>query len=187
VKLGAKASESAPALPIGEEDENARRSAASAGADGTPLFSQNEPTPLHAPADLPPAEEHDLLAKFLIPGESVLWKRSFSKGIIRRHLTYTEVVTNLRAVCIDDERLILVRYAQVRQCEVSVENERRIYSGVHTGYSHSGVYGGISSGQSEMFGNVNFIQDGRIVLTLYNVNDPNGLKELVLAAKNSQR
>jgi hypothetical protein len=53
--------------------------------------------------------------------------------MIKRHLTYTEVVTNIRAMRIDDERFVLVRYAQVGQCEVSVENERRIYSGMHTG------------------------------------------------------
>ena len=62
-----------------------------------------------------------------------------------------------------------------------------VYSGVHTGYSRSGVYGGVSAGHSESYGSVSFIQDGRVSLTLYNVKDPNGLKELVLAAKKSQR
>jgi len=100
-----KGSGFASTMPIGEEDENKRRSAATAGANGTPFPSQDESTPLHAPADLPTTEEHDLPARFLIPEELILWKRSFSKGIINTRPTYTEVVTNLRAVCTDDERL----------------------------------------------------------------------------------
>jgi hypothetical protein len=136
---------------------------------------------------LPPGQDNVVLSELIMPGESILWKRSFSKGIINRHLTFTEVVTNIRAVCIDDERLAVVRYASIRASDVSVESERREYSGVHSGYGRYGTYGGTSFGQSSTYGNLSFLENGRVVLTLYNVKDPHGLKDLIMASKKSMQ
>ncbi|MHB8699418.1 MAG: hypothetical protein ACYC7D_00155 [Nitrososphaerales archaeon] len=138
-----------------------------------------------AQADLAPSQEGTLISKFLVAGESILWKRSFSKGVFNRHLTFTEVVTNIRAASIDDEQLKLIGYVPLRISEISVDKERREYDGMHTGVGTHGVYTGLSSGQSVMYGNVNFIANGKIILTFYNVRDPQGLKNLVTASKKS--
>jgi hypothetical protein len=172
-------------VPVGSEDENIRLTASSAGENGTPFLvshanaNSNEASPIRNNQD-------SILARLLTPGESVLWKRSFSKGIFKRHLTYTEAVTNLRAVCIDDETGSVVRYAPLESSQVSVENERRIYSGVHSGYSRSGIYTGVSQGQNEQIGNLSFVHNGAVAVTFYNLKDPAGLKQLVLASKRSQ-
>ena len=166
-------------VPVLNEDESIRSTASSAGENGTPLTTTHEATPVRNNQD-------SVLARILTPGESILWQRSFSKGIIHRHLTYTEAVTNIRAVCIDDETGSILRYSPLQSSQVSIENERRIYTGVHSGYSRSGVYSGVSQGQSEQVGNLSFVHNGVVALTFYNVKDPAGLKQLVLASKKSQ-
>ncbi len=188
-------------VSIGQVDEQDRkaisdlmlpRQQTSLQVEDPPATAQNTAQPLAKMAssdankvELAPSEEGTLLSKFLLPGESILWKRSFSKGILNRHLTCTEVVTNLRAAVIDDEKLSILRYAQLRNCEVTVDNQHRSYSGVHSGYSRYGGYSGTSVGQSVTYGNVNFIQNGNVLLTLYNVSDPHGLKSLISATRKS--
>jgi hypothetical protein len=144
-----------------------------------------QPVQATAQLELPPSDENALLARVLPAGESVLWKRSFSKGIVHRHLTFTEVVTNMRAMCIDDENVKLAGYIPLKMAEVFVDKEHREYSGVHTGVEARGMYGGTSSGTSVTYGNVNFMSNGRIFLTFFNVRDPNGLKNLINASKKS--
>ena len=141
--------------------------------------------PAQAQLEISPSEENAFLAKVIPAGESVLWKRSFSKGLVHRHLTFTEVVTNQRAMCIDDETVKLVGYIPLKIAQVFVDKEHREYSGVHTGVETRGMYGGTSSGTSATYGNVNFMSNGRIFLTFFNVRDPNGLKSLINASKKS--
>ena len=129
--------------------------------------------------------ENALLQRAMLPGESILWQRSFSKGLLNRHLTCTEVVTSLKAIVIDDENLSILRFASLKNSVVTVDNQHRSYSGVHAGVSRYGAYTGTSTGQSVTYGNVNFIQNGAVALTLYNVSDPHGLKNLITAAQKS--
>ncbi|MDH2901520.1 MAG: hypothetical protein PXY39_11170 [archaeon] len=46
---------------------------------------------------------------FFYQGEQVLWKRTFSKGIMHWEAAFTEVITNLRAFVIDDPLKSIVR------------------------------------------------------------------------------
>lgn len=143
------------------------------------------PTQAATQLEVPPSQESAFLVRVIPAGESVLWKRSFSKGLMHRHLTFTEVVTNIRAMCIDDENVKLVGYIPLKIAEVFVDKEHREYSGVHTGVEARGMYGGTSSGTSATYGNVNFMSNGRIILTFFNVKDPNGLKSLINTSKKS--
>lgn len=184
-------------IVIGEPAEEERKNATSIAAPAPPPpappapRAASPPAPTQAPpqanpqAEFSPSQEGTLLSDFLMRGESILWKRSFSKGIVHRHLTFTEVVTNIMAMCIDDEKLKLIGYVPLRLAEVNVDKEQRIYEGAHSGVSSHGMYAGRSAGQSAMYGNVNFFANGKIILTFYNVRDPQGLKSLVNASKKS--
>jgi hypothetical protein len=158
----------------GQVDSSARESAVGESS----VDSQNPKTP---------SDESSLILKYLTPGETLLWKRSFSKGIINRHLTYTEFVTNKKAVCIDDEHGTPVRCALLQDAVIAITRERRDYSGTRTGYGHYGVYGGTSSGHSVTFGDLDFLVGGRVAMTLFNVRDPQGLKRLIEASVKSSR
>ncbi len=48
-------------------------------------------------------------ASLLYSNEEVLWKRTLSKGVIHRHETFTEFITNLRAFVVVDPLGSIVR------------------------------------------------------------------------------
>ena len=67
-------------------------------------------------------------APFFSPGEQVLWKRTFSKGIIHREATFTEVITKLRAFVMDDPLNSIVRACPLRDRLFSWQHEKRFDS-----------------------------------------------------------
>jgi hypothetical protein len=171
------------ALSLANDEE--RRDASSAISDE----AEHTPAQVAAPPlqQQPPkaSEEVSIISKFIAPGEALLWKRSFSKGIINRHLTYTEFVTNRKAVCLDDEHGTAIRCALLRECSLAIVRERRQYSGTRAGYGHYGAYTGSSSGTSVTYGDLDFIVRGKVAMTLFNVRDPSGLKRLIEASVKS--
>src|SRR5579875_1372895 len=103
-------------------------------------------------------------AQLLLASEQILWKRIFSKGILHRESTFTEAVTNLRVLCIDDRLKAIVRAAPLQKCNVVVTNTRRDYTGLHTGFERYGSFAGTSSGSRVTLGDVQFLFQGRIAL-----------------------
>lgn len=122
-----------------------------------------------------------------LPGEQVLWKRTFSKGVIHREATLTEMITSYRALCIDDQQNVIVRAAPLRGAEIAVTNTRRDYRSMHTGIEHYGAYMGTSQGSGVTIGDLQVLYQGRIIMALNNIRDPFGLKRLIESSIRSQR
>ena len=140
------------------------------------------PTSQGLQSNQPPAS-----SPLMLPNEQVLWKRTFSKGVIHREATLTELITNLRVLCIDDQHQIIVRAAPLGGATIAVTNTRRDYSGVHTGFERYGAYTGVSKGSGVTIGDVQVFVQGRIILTLSNIRDPFGLKRLIDDSVKSSR
>jgi hypothetical protein len=129
----------------------------------------------------------DISSRFLYHNEQVLWKRTFTKGIIHREATLTEMITNLRVLCIDDQSQQIVRAAPLGSSTIVVTNTRRDYSGVRTGFERYGTNVGTTRGTGVTIGDVQVFVQGRIVLTLSNIRDPFGLKRLIDNSVKSSR
>lgn len=167
------ASQAIPNENVPEVTPSAKQAASQVGTAGGQMTGQSQ-VPVSSP--------------FMFAGEQVLWKRTFSKGIIHREATLTEMITNLRVLCIDDQQQAIVRAAPLEDATIAVTNTRRDYSGVHTGFERYGAYTGVSRGSGVTIGNVQVFVQGRIVLTLSNIRDPFGLKRLIdNSVKSSKR
>ena len=143
-----------------------------------------ESVPEVASPNAPPiAMQHSFL---LYPQEQILWKRTFSKGIIHREATLTEAVTSQRALVVDDVLRAIVRAAPLANSVVVVTNTRRNSTGVRTGFEHYGNYASTGFGNSYTTGDVDFMMGGNVVVSFRNVKDPQGLKRLVQGAVKSQ-
>ncbi len=177
LKIGSPSDANSPAHTVlfGQLDDQEREKAWRAiPPESQPLLppdpeSSASPTSFQAPP-------HPTL---LIPGEQVIWQRTFKKGIIHRHATLTEVVTNLRALAIDDQLKSIVRGTPLKGAQVVVMDTTRVSTGVKSGYGRRGSYIGTSSGTSLTFGNVEFLLQGSLSFILYHVKDPFGLKRLI--------
>ncbi len=133
------------------------------------------------------ASQQSVASALALPGEQVLWKRTFSKGIIHKEATLTEMFTSYRALCIDDQQNVIVRAAPLRGAAIAVTNTRRDYRSMHTGIEHYGAYMGTSQGSGVTIGDVQVLYQGRIIMTLNNIRDPFGLKRLIESSIKSQR
>ncbi len=121
------------------------------------------------------------------PGERVFWKRTFSKGIVHREATFTEVITIVRAFVIEDAINSIVRACPLRGSEVVVTNARRDSTQVRTGFGYSGHYASTNASTGRTLGDVQFMLNGNLVLTLHNLADPYGLKKLIEGSVKSSR
>ncbi len=148
------------------------------------------PAPSSPPASSGPQPQTLSVSAFdskIFPGEHILWKRTFSKGIIHRHESFTEVITNYRATVFDDVLKEIVRACPLRNAVIVVTNTRRDSSQFRTGYGHEGEF--VSSGMStgRTLGDVQFFLNGSPVVTYRNVVDPFGLKRLVEGSEKSAK
>jgi hypothetical protein len=165
---------------IGEHDD-ADRMAASQNLPNenvTTVSSQNPPLSNQQPIQPP----HPSV---MLPGEHVIWKRTFSKGIIHRHPTVLEVVTNKRALVVDEKLRAIVRAVPLANCQVVVANVRRISSGFRAGYGRQGAFASRGIGTSEARGDIEFINQGRVICVFHNLDDPYGIRELIEAVVRS--
>lgn len=142
-----------------------------------------------ASMNAPPAPQRpaSISSPILLGGEQILWKRTFSKGIIHREATLSEVITNLRVLCIDDETKSIVRAVPLSSASVAVTNTKRDYTNVHTGFERYGAYSGVGKGTGVTIGNVDFFLQGKLVLSLTNIRDPFGLKRMIDSSVKSSR
>jgi hypothetical protein len=137
-----------------------------------------------APPPPPPQIAHPAL---LLPGEQILWKRTFSKGIIHRHETVIEAITNMRILVVDEVLRAIVRAIPLSNAMLVVTNTKRQYTGARSGYGQKGFYSSVGGGTSTTYGDIEFVSQGSVVFVLKNVRDPFGCKNLLSAAIRSAK
>jgi hypothetical protein len=178
LKVEDKAKSTAPSSTVfvAKHDDQERIQASQAIPSGSnPLPAVNAATAT-SQRPIPPPQSHAL---FFFPGEHVLWKRTFSKGIIHREATFTEVITNFRAFVVDDIARSIVRACPLRGSVTVVTSTRRDSTQTRMGYGYGGHYAGGGIGTSHTVGDLQFLRNGNLIMSLHNVVDPYGLKKLV--------
>lgn len=165
---------------IAKHDDQERAQASANTQEDPPADNQQAPILTNQATSAP----HPSL---LYPNEQVLWKRTFSKGIIHRNPTFTEVITSERALVLDDTLRSIVQACPLRNCIVVVTNTRRDSNQTRMGYGYGGHYGSAGLGTSHTIGDHQFLLNGNIVMTLHNIADPSGLKGLIEGVIKSMR
>ena len=130
----------------------------------------------------------------LAEGESILWHRESTQGLIHKEVTMEEAVTNRRCLKYDvKNKQILAQIGLNNGPEVIVMNLHRINDSLGGGVFLTprmfglpslggfGVYGGPRRGTLKVFGDVSFMYQSKAVLTFENVKDPQGVRQLVMA------
>ena len=129
----------------------------------------------------------DILLPMKCKGEQVLWYRKFLDGVFNKTLQGYEAVTEYRCYVYNlkhQQRQIAVFLSDD---DVIVTNQKRIsesqregnFGGLGSRGTFIGSSSGTSTSESQTYGDVNLMQEGEIVLTFYDVVDPNGLAKLM--------
>ena len=131
--------------------------------------------------------------------ESILWHRESTRGLIHKEVTMEEAVTNKRILKYDTQiKRIVAQIGITHWPEVVVMNMHRVNDSLGggvfltprmfglPGLGGFGVYGGPRRGNLKLFGDVSFMNEGKVVLTFENVKDPQGVRQLVGALKREQ-
>ncbi len=135
----------------------------------------------------------------LADDETILWHRESTRGLIHKEVTVEEAVTNKRALKYDVENKRLVAQIGINHWpEVVVMNVHGVNDSLGggvfltprmfglPGLGGFGVYGGPRRGNLKVFGDVSFMNEGKVVLSFENVKDPQGVRQLVEALKREQ-
>ena len=151
-------------------------------------------------AETPPDEVKQVNSVIpLVDGETILWHRESTRGLIHKEVTVEEAVTDKRALKYDVENKRLVAQIGINHWpEVVVMNVHRVNDSLGggvfltprmfglPGLGGFGVYGGPRRGNLKVFGDVSFMNEGKVVLSFENVKDPQGVRQLVEALKREQ-
>jgi len=131
----------------------------------------------------------------LTEGETILWHRDSTHGLIHKEVVLEEVVTNKRCLRYDvPNRRIVAQVGIESMPEVVIMNVHRINDSLGGGIFLTprmlglpglpvGLYGGPRRGNLKVFGDVSLMVKGNMVMTFENVKDPQGLKQLIHALK----
>jgi len=126
-------------------------------------------------------------SKDFTEGEELLWFHRVTKGVLKKQLIQLWAITNKRAFLRDYEKATLVAIP-LNSCEVVVMNQHRRSTGTRVGTfggAYRGYFGGVSSGmswgESKSYGDLCFMQGGRMILRFEQISDPQGIKQLVKA------
>ena len=116
-------------------------------------------------------------------GENILWSGQEKSGLFKRGKSY--IVTNYRIMnIITGEKMIQM---PLKYIDVVIMNTHQVSSRTGIGAFTSigmGIVGGMQSyGKSVTIGDVNFLFQGNVLVTIPNIIDPNGLKSLVTLIK----
>lgn len=117
-------------------------------------------------------------------GENVLWKAEKKQGFLKKPIIYS--MTNYRILCLyPDEKLIQfpLNYIDVVVMNTHRASARTGIGGFTTLARGFGIGGMQSTGKSVTVGDVNFLFQGEILITIPDVINPIGLKNLVIAVK----
>jgi hypothetical protein len=116
----------------------------------------------------------------LVPGEQALWRRDLTKGIFRKQIIETQMITN-QAIRINQQALDLSVVD-----DIQVTNKHSRSEGSYTSYGKYGVRMGQGRSRSRQYGDLVFFSRGQIVFTVQQVEDPHGLVRLIKAAMKRQ-
>lgn len=131
----------------------------------------------------------------LTEGETILWHRSSTHGVIHKDVAFEEAVTNKRCLKYDvPDRRVVAQVGIENMPEVVIMNLHRVNDSLGGGIFLTprmlglpglplGLYGGPRRGNIKIFGDVSLMVKGNIVMTLENVKDPQGLRQLIQALK----
>jgi hypothetical protein len=131
----------------------------------------------------------------LSEGETILWHRESTHGVIHKEVTFEEAVTNKRCLKYDvPNRRAAAQVGIENMPEVIIMNVHRVNDSLGGGIFLTprmlglpglplGLYGGPRRGNLKIFGDVSLMVKGNIVMTLENVKDPQGLRQLIQALK----
>jgi hypothetical protein len=128
----------------------------------------------------PPPPQLQSTEPQLIPGEQVLWRRDLTKGIFRKQIIETQMITN-RAIRLNQQTLDL---SVVDDMQVTNKHSRS--EGSYTSYGRYGVRMGSGTSRSRHYGDIVFFSRGQIVFTVQQVEDPHGVVRLIKAAMKGQ-
>jgi hypothetical protein len=128
----------------------------------------------------------------LTDGETILWHRESTRGIIHKEVTTEDAVTNKRCLKYDVQNKQVVAQVGIdKMPEVVIMNIHRVNNSLGGGVFLSprmlglpiGLYGGPRRGNMNVFGDVSLMVNGSIVMTIENVKDPQGVRQLIGALK----
>jgi len=131
----------------------------------------------------------------LAQGETVLWHRDLTHGIIHKEVTVEEAVTNRRCLKFDaTNKQVIAQVGIENNPEVVIMNMHRVNDSLGGGifvtprmlglpWLPFGAYGGPRRGNLKIFGDVSLMVNGNVVLTFENVKDPQGVRQIIQALK----
>jgi hypothetical protein len=129
----------------------------------------------------------------LTEGETILWHRDLTHGILHKEVTYEDAVTNKRCLKYDvPNKRVLAQVGIETIPEVVIMNVHRVNDSLGGGIFLTprmlglpglplGLYGGPRRGNLKIFGDVSLMVKGNIVMTFENVKDPQGVRQLISA------
>lgn len=159
--------------------------------------SSNTLNPSDIIAERPKAESRQQITSSipLTEGETILWHRDSTHGLIHKEITSEEAVTNKRCLKYDvPNRRVVAQVGIENMPEVVIMNVHRVNDSLGGGIFLTprmlglpglplGIYGGPRRGNLKIFGDVNLMVKGNIVMTFENIKDPQGLRQLIQALK----
>jgi hypothetical protein len=135
----------------------------------------------------------------LTEGETILWHKETTRGLVHKEVVTEEAVTNKRCLKYDAQtKNIVAQIGITHWPEVVIMNVHRVNDSLGggvfltprmfglPGLGGFGVYGGPRRGNLKVFGDVSFLSEGKVVMTFENVKDPQGVRQLVEALKRQQ-
>ena len=134
----------------------------------------------------------------LTEAERILWHKETTKGLLHKDVVMEEAVTNKRCLKYDTQTKTIVAQVGITHWpEVVIMNIHRVNDSLGGGVFLTprmlglpglpfGLYGGPRRGNLKVYGDVSFLNEGKVIMTFENVKDPQGVKMLVEALKRQQ-
>ncbi len=116
--------------------------------------------------------------------ESMIWSYTEQKGFFQKRFSKVYSITNFRIFIYDFEIKKMTGLLLMSELDdIVVSDTYRTFSSTRYGAYGYGMSGGQSRGQSVTIGKITFMSNGRPIISLNGVTDPNGLKRLTLSVK----
>jgi hypothetical protein len=127
----------------------------------------------------------------LAEGETILWHRENTSGLLQKHVTVEEAITSKRCLKYDVERKQIIAQVPIsRNLEILVMNVHRVNDSVEGGVFLTprlfglripgiGVHAGPRRGNIKVFGDASVLCEGKTLMTFQNIEWPQGVRQLV--------
>jgi ribosomal protein L40E len=116
---------------------------------------------------------------FLAAGEKILWHVAKTGGVFSKYMEWIQVLTNFRMLEYDFQTHRSTVIALPSIDDIIIANRRTESETTHTGdYKY-----GVSSTKSRTIGNIVFMSEGKPMITLNGIFDPDAVVEIARSAK----